>query len=107
METRPQLSATPLDLVARHKSVGLRLDQYLVAQFPDYSRSLIRKAIDAGSVLINGSPAKASHKMRDGDQIRIWLPKTAHDKPVAEDIPLVDWKPWWAQPEATKAGAGQ
>jgi 23S rRNA pseudouridine1911/1915/1917 synthase len=74
--------------VAKRKVEGLRLDQYLVTQFPDYSRSLIRKAIDAGSVLINGVTAKASYKVRNGDQIRIWLPDSTHEAPAAEDIPL-------------------
>jgi 23S rRNA pseudouridine1911/1915/1917 synthase len=88
MEPTPQLSSRPLDIVAKRKVEGLRLDQYLVAQFPDYSRSLIRKAIDAGSVLVNGSAAKASYKVRNGDQIRIWLPESTHEAPAAEDIPL-------------------
>jgi 23S rRNA pseudouridine1911/1915/1917 synthase len=88
MEPTPQLSSRPLDLVAKRKVEGLRLDQYLVTQFPDYSRTLIRKAIDAGSVLINGNTAKASYKVRNGDQIRIWLPESTHEAPAAEDIPL-------------------
>ena len=58
MEPAPQLGSRPLDLIAKRKVEGQRLDQYLVAQFPDYSRSLVRKAIDAGSVLVNGKPAK-------------------------------------------------
>jgi 23S rRNA pseudouridine1911/1915/1917 synthase len=88
MESPPQLGSRPLDLIAKRKVEGLRLDQYLVAQFPDYSRTLIRRAIDAGSVLINGNPAKASYKVRNGDQIRIWLPESTHEAPAAEDIPL-------------------
>ena len=88
MEPAPQLGSRPLDLIAKRKVEGQRLDQYLVAQFPDYSRSLVRKAIDAGSVLVNGKPAKASYKVRNGDQIRIWLPESTHEAPAAEDIPL-------------------
>ena len=88
MEPAPQLGSRPLDLIAKRKVEGQRLDQYLVAQFPDYSRSLVRKAIDAGSVLVNGKPAKASYKVRNGDQIRIWLPESTHETPAAEDIPL-------------------
>jgi 23S rRNA pseudouridine1911/1915/1917 synthase len=88
MEPSRQLSSRPLDLIAKRKVEGLRLDQYLVAQFPDYSRTLIGKAIDAGSVQINGKPAKASYKVRNGDQIRIWLPESTHEAPAAEDIPL-------------------
>jgi 23S rRNA pseudouridine1911/1915/1917 synthase len=88
MESIPPLSSKPLDLIAKRKLEGLRLDQYLVTLYPDYSRSVVRKVIDAGSVLVNGQPAKASYKVRNGDQIRIWLPETTHEAPVAEDIPL-------------------
>jgi 23S rRNA pseudouridine1911/1915/1917 synthase len=88
-ETTPlKLSSTPLELTARRKVEGLRLDQYLVSLFPDYSRSIIRKVIDAGSVTVNGHPVKASYKVRNGDQVRIWLPEATHPTPVAEDIPL-------------------
>jgi 23S rRNA pseudouridine1911/1915/1917 synthase len=82
------LSARALDLTAKRKVEGLRLDQYLVSLFPDYSRSVIQKVIDATAVTVNGSPAKASYKVRYGDHIRIWLPEATHDVPVPEDIPL-------------------
>jgi 23S rRNA pseudouridine1911/1915/1917 synthase len=84
----PKLSATPVDLTAKRKVEGLRLDQYLVAMFPDYSRSVIQKVIDAAAVTVNGKPAKASYKVRHDDHIRIWLPEATHDVPVPEDIPL-------------------
>src|SRR5919199_4736059 len=84
----PQLGPKAIDLVAKHKVEGTRLDQYLVSMFPDYSRSVIRKVIDASAVLVNDKPAKASYKIRCGDRIRIWLPAPTHDLPVPEDIPL-------------------
>src|SRR6516165_7087232 len=82
------LSSKAVDLTANHKLEGLRLDQYLVGAFPGYSRSVIKKVIDAESVTVNGEPAKASYKVRHGDRIRIWLPGPAHDVPEPEDIPL-------------------
>jgi 23S rRNA pseudouridine1911/1915/1917 synthase len=78
----------PVDHVARLKVDGQRLDQYLAALNPDYSRSLIRKAIDAGTVTVNGVAAKASYKVRSGDVIRLWLPKARAGVPVPEEIPL-------------------
>ena len=77
-----------IDLTAKRKVEGTRLDQYLVGLFPDYSRSVIKKVIDAAAVTVNGQPAKASYKVRHGDRIRVWLPAPAHDVPAAEDIPL-------------------
>jgi 23S rRNA pseudouridine1911/1915/1917 synthase len=84
----PTLGSKPLDLVARLKVEGLRLDQYLVSLFPDYSRSVFQKVIDAAAVTVNGEPTKASYKVRNGDQIRLWLPEPSHEIPVPEDIPL-------------------
>jgi 23S rRNA pseudouridine1911/1915/1917 synthase len=77
-----------IDLTAKRKVEGTRLDQYLVSLFPDFSRSVIKKVIDAAAVMVNGQPAKASYKVRHGDHIRIWLPAPAHDVPAAENIPL-------------------
>ena len=84
----PRLGPRPLDLTAKRKVEGMRLDQYLVSLFPDYSRSVVQKVIDAGSVLVNGAAAKASYRIRYGDHVRIWLPETTHDAPMGEDIPL-------------------
>jgi 23S rRNA pseudouridine1911/1915/1917 synthase len=77
-----------VELTAKHKVEGMRLDQYLVGLFPDYSRSVVRKVIDAAGVLVNGRPAKASYKVRYGDHVKVWLPAPTHDLPVPEDIPL-------------------
>ena len=84
----PTLSAKAIEVTAKHKVEGLRLDQYLVSMFPSYSRSVIRKVIDADAVTVNGAAAKASHRVRYGDRVRIWLPEPSHDVPQAEDIPL-------------------
>jgi len=78
----------PIDHVVKLKVDGQRLDQYLAAQFPDFSRSLLRKAIDAGTITVNGVAAKASYKVRNGDMLRIWLPTPRYGLPVPEDIAL-------------------
>jgi 23S rRNA pseudouridine1911/1915/1917 synthase len=77
-----------VELTAKHKVEGMRLDQYLVGMFSDYSRSVVRKVIDAGGVLVNDKPAKASYKVRHGDRVKVWLPAPTHEVPVPEDIPL-------------------
>jgi 23S rRNA pseudouridine1911/1915/1917 synthase len=74
--------------VARLKVDGVRLDQYLTGVFADFSRSVVRRVIDAGGVEVNGKTAKASYKVRHGDRILIRPPEPAHPSPVAEDIPL-------------------
>jgi 23S rRNA pseudouridine1911/1915/1917 synthase len=77
-----------VELTAKHKVEGTRLDQYLAAMFPDYSRTVIQKAIEAQGVFVNGKPAKASYKVRYNDLVRIQLPEPSHDLPVPENIPL-------------------
>src|SRR5438105_35214 len=84
----PPRGAKTVELTVKHKVEGTRLDQYLVAAFPGYSRSVVRKVIDAGAVMVNSVIAKASYKVRHDDRIRIWLPEPTHDLPQAEDIPL-------------------
>src|SRR5947208_10755375 len=84
------LPASPqiIEVTAKNKVEGLRLDQYLASMFPDRSRSVIQRVIEADGVQVNGKPGKASYRVRYGDQVRISLPAPTHDLPVPEDIPL-------------------
>jgi len=84
----PELSDTPSDFVVKARMTGKRIDAYLAARYPDFSRSVIQKVIDARAVLINGEPTKASYKVREGDAIRVWLPDLGDGSHVPEDIPL-------------------
>src|SRR5260221_5339354 len=77
-----------VELEAKCKTEGIRLDQYLVSQFSDFSRSTIQKAIESEAVLLNGKPTKASYKVRNHDHISIRLPDPTHDLPLPEDTPL-------------------
>ncbi|HYT91207.1 MAG TPA: RluA family pseudouridine synthase [Gemmataceae bacterium] len=81
-------TARTAELIVKRKVEGMRLDQYLVSMFPDFSRSSVQKVIDAGGVSVNDTPAKASYKIRKEDHIRIVLPEPTHPQPVPEDIPL-------------------
>lgn len=82
------MTAKVIDLSVKPRSDATRLDKFLVASFPGFSRSVIQDVIEAGGVTINARLAKASVKVRAGDQIRITLPDPTHDIPVAEEIPL-------------------
>ncbi|MBI2808798.1 MAG: RluA family pseudouridine synthase [Planctomycetes bacterium] len=77
-----------IELNVQLKTSGMRLDQYLVLQFPDFSRSLLQKAIEADSVKINDLPIKRSTKVKQGDRVRIWLPEPERPDPAPENIPL-------------------
>lgn len=84
----PELSPTPVEFVVKARMAGKRIDAYLVARFPDYSRSVVQKVIDAGAVRVNDEPVKASYKVRLDDRIRVWLPDLGDNSPTPEDIPL-------------------
>jgi 23S rRNA pseudouridine1911/1915/1917 synthase len=88
MSSEHVLSHEPIELVVKARIEGKRLDSYLAARFPDYSRSVIQKVIDAGGVEVNGSAVKASSRIREGDVIRVRLPELPDDTPPPEDIPL-------------------
>jgi 23S rRNA pseudouridine1911/1915/1917 synthase len=92
-EVEEELPAPPgagrvVELQVQHKTTGLRLDQYVVLSFPDYSRSVVQKAIEAGKITVNGAPAKASYRVRLHDQVQVVVPAPTHPLPVPEDIPL-------------------
>jgi 23S rRNA pseudouridine1911/1915/1917 synthase len=84
----PGPESRPVDLVIHRVPDAPRLDSYLAGTFPGHSRSLLQKAIEVGAVTVNGKPAKSSQKLREGDQIRLWLPPPAPPTVVPEDIPL-------------------
>jgi 23S rRNA pseudouridine1911/1915/1917 synthase len=78
----------PVEMVARIKAEGMRIDQYLQIYFRDFSRSELQKAIDGGHVTVNAKSTKPSYKVRDGDKLYVALPEPIHDAIVPEDIPL-------------------
>jgi 23S rRNA pseudouridine1911/1915/1917 synthase len=84
----PPWAGKVIDLTAKPKVEGLRLDQFLVTAFPGYSRSIFQRAIDGEAVTVNGRSVKASYKVREGDQVRIMLPAPTADFAAPEDIPL-------------------
>jgi 23S rRNA pseudouridine1911/1915/1917 synthase len=88
-EVSPPLSPDrTVEVTARLKVDGIRLDQYLTSLFPDYSRSVVQRVIDASGVVVNGRTAKASYRVRHGDVIRVQKPEPTHPEPVAENIPI-------------------
>ena len=75
-------------IVVPPKQSKERLDVYLTHQVQNATRSKVRTAIDAGSVVVNGKKVKASHQIAPGEIIDITLPHPPHPLATAEDIPL-------------------
>jgi 23S rRNA pseudouridine1911/1915/1917 synthase len=68
---------------------GQRLDRFLASKLGSVSRSRVQLLIEQGDVLIGGERAKASLKLRGGEQIVITgEPHPAPLKAVPEAIPL-------------------
>ncbi|HYK76255.1 MAG TPA: RluA family pseudouridine synthase [Daejeonella sp.] len=67
----------------------LRLDKFLIIRIENTSRNRIQNAIEAGNVLVNDKPAKASYKVKPLDVISMVLPHPPRDTEVyPENIPL-------------------
>ncbi len=76
-------------LHARSEDSGRRLDQYLTSALGNVSRSRVQELIQQSKVLVSGSPARASYKLRGDELIEILGP--AQRPPLRarpEDIPL-------------------
>ena len=65
-----------------------RLDRYLAGQDTGLTRSRLQRLIVEGQVLVNGGPAKPSHKVRAGDQVTLSVPPPRPSGLVAQDIPV-------------------
>jgi 23S rRNA pseudouridine1911/1915/1917 synthase len=68
---------------------GERLDRFLAAAEPDLSRSRVQGLIDEGLVLVNTRPARASHRVREGDTVTVQVPEAVASTLVAESLGLV------------------
>lgn len=70
------------------ESVGMRLDQALARAFPEYSRSRLRRWIDAGRVRVDGVAKRARAPLKEGQNVQIEaiLEPVGPDQP--EPIPL-------------------
>jgi 23S rRNA pseudouridine1911/1915/1917 synthase len=79
----------PLNLIVSPEDSGQRLDQYLAAQISEVSRARLQQLIEKGEVLVNGTAAKASLRLKGDEQITITGPPQAPPlRAIAEEIPL-------------------
>jgi len=68
---------------------GKRLDQFLASQLSDLSRARVQQLIGENKVLVNGSEAKPSLRLRGGEEVAVLgTPAIAPLRAIAEDIPL-------------------
>jgi 23S rRNA pseudouridine1911/1915/1917 synthase len=79
----------PVKFTSVPDDAGQRLDQYLVSKLPEISRSRIQQLIETGSVLVEGSSARASLRLKGGEEITLTGPPQPPPlRALAEQIPL-------------------
>jgi 23S rRNA pseudouridine1911/1915/1917 synthase len=68
---------------------GWRLDRFLAAALPDFSRSRLQQLLETGAVAIGARTIKdANHRVKPGEDYVVSVPPTAPAMPQGQDIPL-------------------
>ena len=67
----------PLTLIVSPEDAAQRLDQYLASQISSVSRARVQQLIEKGEVLVNGTPAKASLRLKGEETITVTGPPQA------------------------------
>ncbi|HEY6120918.1 MAG TPA: S4 domain-containing protein, partial [Pyrinomonadaceae bacterium] len=85
MHSSDQTAAASPDvrLTVHEADAGKRLDAYLAAHIPDWSRVRLQRLIEGEDVLVNGRPVKSSYKLRNKDEVELDLVPA----PAADFIP--------------------
>ncbi len=68
------------------QAVGMRLDQFLQARMPDYSRNRLQRLIADGAVRVDGRMVRLSgRRLKQGTVVEAILPQAA-DEPAQDDV---------------------
>ncbi|GHU96678.1 pseudouridine synthase [Bacteroidia bacterium] len=67
----------------------MRVDKFLTARIENISRNRIQTAAEAGTIWVNGLPAKASYKIKPGDEVSVVTAYPPRDTAIVpQNIPL-------------------
>src|SRR5215470_4144244 len=69
-------------------SVDSRLDTYLTSQIQTWSRARLQRLIENEEVVVNGRRAKASYRLRKGDEVEVELVVSPAEIFEPQNIPL-------------------
>jgi 23S rRNA pseudouridine1911/1915/1917 synthase len=83
-----EASSTPAELLVGDAEAGQRLDVFLAARFPLYSRVQLRRCILAHAVTVDGRDMRSSFRLQPGHRVSVSLPQPPQEGPVPENIPL-------------------
>jgi 23S rRNA pseudouridine1911/1915/1917 synthase len=65
-----------------------RLDKFLLAHLPGYSRAQAQSLIRDGCVLVDGEPRKTGFRLKGGERITLRIPAREETSVEPEDMPL-------------------
>ena len=75
--------------LAGDEHAGWRLDRFLAAALPDFSRSRLKQLLDGSAVSLGARTIKdANHRVKPGESYMVVIPPTAPATPQGQDIPL-------------------
>jgi 23S rRNA pseudouridine1911/1915/1917 synthase len=80
--------AAPQQISVSADEAGSRLDRLVAAHFPELSRTRVQELIAEGLVLLNGKPAKDSHKVHANDLIQVQPQERPALRAEPEQLPL-------------------
>jgi 23S rRNA pseudouridine1911/1915/1917 synthase len=78
----------PISVTVESRAHGWRLDHYLSRLYPNFSRSLLQKAIDEGQITVNALHVKSGRRLRVNDRVTVILPTRPDTTINPEPIPL-------------------
>jgi 23S rRNA pseudouridine1911/1915/1917 synthase len=67
---------------------GSRFDRYVSDRLPTLSRAAVQRLIEDGQIRVDGTPRRASYRVRAGETITVRVPPPEPAAPRAEAIPL-------------------
>jgi 23S rRNA pseudouridine1911/1915/1917 synthase len=70
------------------EEVGIRLDHFLVARMPDFTRSRLQALIKQGHVLLDQNTADASRKLKQNQRVSITIPEVQEAIPKGQEVPF-------------------
>src|SRR5882757_9427984 len=82
------MPTSSLKFIVLPEEAGLRLDRFVSSHSAELSRTRVQELIEAGLVVLNGKPAKDSHKVRAADVVEVTPTPRPAMKAEAEQIPL-------------------
>ncbi len=77
-----------IHLEAARTDAGQRLDSFLHARLPEYSRSRLQEWIQSGRVRVDGAPQKRSYQLRGSERIQVEPAEPAPLRATPEALPL-------------------